>query len=332
MLALGRAVRRSSGVSGLLQLTDVAKSFRLRSGQRFQAVKGVSLEIEAGSTLGLVGESGCGKSTLARCVVGLHKPDSGSIAFAGQDLGALDRRSLQRVRRELTMVFQDPYASLNPRRRVGDIVAMPLDIHDICRGAERGRRVAELLERVGLSAEHAKRYPHEFSGGQRQRIGLARALVTGPRLVVLDEPVSALDVSVQAQILNLLMDLQADCELTLVCIAHDLGVVRHIARDVAVMYLGRIVEQASADELFARPLHHYSAGLLAAVPVPDPRVRRSEEALIRGDVTAATSTHTGCDFNPRCAFAQDKCRVVVPDLVESAAGHQVACHYPVTPP
>ena len=318
-------------MTALLELTDVTKSFRLSSGQRFHAVKGVSLALEAGSTLGLVGESGCGKSTLARCVVGLHQPDAGSIAFDGQDLGTLDRQALRRVRRDLTMVFQDPYASLNPRRRVGDIVAAPLDIHDICRGAERGRRVAEMLERVGLSAEHAKRYPHEFSGGQRQRIGLARALITGPRLVVLDEPVSALDVSVQAQILNLLMDLQAEFSLTLVFIAHDLGVVRHIARDVAVMYLGRIVEHAHADELFARPLHHYSAGLLAAVPVPDPSVRQSDQALIRGDVSAVASEHTGCDFSPRCAFAQERCRLVVPELIAADPAHQVACHYPTTP-
>ncbi len=316
-------------MSTLLELQGVSKSFRLSSGRRFHAVKDVSLQVESGATLGLVGESGCGKSTLARCIVGLHRPDGGSISFDGRDLGTLDRRSLRQVRRDLTMVFQDPYASLNPRRRVGDIVAAPLDIHDICRGADRSRRVAEMLDRVGLSPEHAKRYPHEFSGGQRQRIGLARALITRPRLVVLDEPVSALDVSVQAQILNLLMDLQAEFELTLVFIAHDLGVVRHIARDVAVMYLGRIVEQASADELFAMPLHHYSAGLLAAVPVPDPSSRSSDEALISGDVSAAAS-EGGCEFSPRCAFAREQCRLAVPDLVTAAAGHQVACHYPTT--
>ncbi len=319
-------------MSPLLELRGVEKSFKLSSGRRFQAVKGVSLEVEAGSTLGLVGESGCGKSTLARCVVGLHRPDAGSIAFDGQDLAGLNRGALRRVRRDLTMVFQDPYASLNPRRRVGDIVAAPLDIHDICRGAERSRLVSEMLERVGLSADHAKRYPHEFSGGQRQRIGLARALITRPRLVVLDEPVSALDVSVQAQILNLLTELQVEFELTLVFIAHDLGVVRHIARDVAVMYLGRIVEHANADELFGGPLHHYTTGLLAAVPIPDPSVRRSDEGLIRGDLTAAATPQGGCEFSPRCAFAQERCRLAVPDLTEAQAGHQVACHYPKTPP
>ncbi len=314
-------------MSPLLALHSVRKSFRLSSGQRNHAGKDVSLQGETGATLGLVGESGGGIATLARCIVGLHRPDGGSISFDGRDLGTLARRSLRQARRDLTMVFQDPYASLNPRRRVGDIVAAPLDIHDICRGADRTRRVAEILERVGLSPRHARRNPHEFSGGQRQRIGLARALTTRPRLVVLDEPVSALDVSVQAQILNLLMDLQAEFELTLVFIAHDLGVVRHIARDVAVMYLGRIVEQASADELFAMPLHHYSAGLLAAVRIPDPSTRSSEDALLSGDVPAP-APENGCEFSPRCTFARERCRLSVPALVAPEPGHQVACHYP----
>ena len=318
-------------MSAMLQLQDVHKSFALRTGQRLHAVKGVSLQVDAGVTLALVGESGCGKSTLARCIVGLHRPDSGTIRFDDQDLGSIGRRDLQRVRRDLTMVFQDPYASLNPRRRVEDIVAAPLDIHDICRGAERRRAVTDMLERVGLPAEHAKRYPHEFSGGQRQRIGLARALITRPRLVVLDEPVSALDVSVQAQILNLLTDLQRDLDLTLVFIAHDLGVVRHIARDVAVMYLGRIVEQAGADELFTRPRHHYTAGLLAAVPIPDPTVREDDDSLIRGDITTAADDHAGCDFCARCPAAHDRCRATVPELADagSGAGHVVACFDPV---
>ncbi|HEY6399150.1 MAG TPA: ATP-binding cassette domain-containing protein, partial [Solirubrobacteraceae bacterium] len=254
----------------LLECSGVSKSFRLRGGQHLRAVKDVSFEVQAGSTLGLVGESGCGKSTLARCIVGLHQPDSGTIRFDGRELTSMSRRELRGVRRELVMVFQDPFASLNPRRRVGDIVGTPLAIHRMCEGAERRRRVSEMLERVGLEPAHASRYPHEFSGGQRQRIGLARALVTGPKLVVCDEPVSALDVSVQAQILNLLGDLQADLDLTLVFIAHDLGVVRHIARDVAVMYLGRIIEQGDADGVFDNPVHHYTAGLLAAVPIPDP--------------------------------------------------------------
>jgi oligopeptide transport system ATP-binding protein len=317
-------------VSATLELRDVDKSFALRTGQRLHAVKGVSLHVEAGSTLALVGESGCGKSTLARCIVGLHKPDGGTVRFDDKDLGSLSRRDLQRVRRDLTMVFQDPYASLNPRRRVEDIVAAPLDIHDICRGAERRRSVAEMFDRVGLPAGHANRYPHEFSGGQRQRIGLARALITRPRLVVLDEPVSALDVSVQAQILNLLTDLQRDLDLTLVFIAHDLGVVRHIARDVAVMYLGRIVEQANADELFARPLHHYTAGLLAAVPIPDPTMRETDAGLIGGDISTTRGDHAGCDFYGRCPAGQEQCRATTPPLIEAAPDHSVACWSPVT--
>jgi oligopeptide/dipeptide ABC transporter ATP-binding protein len=316
-------------MSALLSLTGVSKSFKLRGGRQLRAVSDVSLEVPAGSTLGLVGESGCGKSTLARCIVGLHPLDGGTIVFDGQDLRTLDRRSMRNVRRELVMVFQDPFASLNPRRRVGDIVAAPLDIHDLCRGAERSRRVSEMLERVGLSASHAGRYPHEFSGGQRQRIGLARALITGPKLVICDEPVSALDVSVQAQILNLLSDLQADLDLTLVFIAHDLGVVRHIARDVAVMYLGRIVEQGDADALFSAPLHHYTAGLLAAVPVPDPSARLDDSAVLAGDVPSAARAPSGCDFHPRCPRADGRCRETIPALIELAPGREAACHHPL---
>ncbi len=316
-------------MSALLELQDVKMSFALRGGRRLQAVKGVSIEVEAGSTLGLVGESGCGKSTLARCIIGLHKPDSGTIRFNGEELEGLDRRSLRAVRRELTMVFQDPYASLNPRRTVADIVAAPLDIHDIGTRADRRKQVLETLERVGLSASHAKRYPHEFSGGQRQRIGLARALVTQPKLVVLDEPVSALDVSVQAQILNLLMDLQQELNLTLVLIAHDLGVVRHISQEIAVMYLGRIVEQAATDELFTNPRHHYSAGLLSAVPTPDPHLSGDDSALIRGDIANVGTELSGCDFCPRCPAAIDRCRELVPDLIDLTPGHLAACHKPV---
>ncbi|MDQ6817909.1 MAG: ATP-binding cassette domain-containing protein [Actinomycetota bacterium] len=313
----------------LLECSEVSKSFRLRGGRQLRAVKGVSFEVQAGSTLGLVGESGCGKSTLARCIVGLHQVDSGTIRFNGSELTSLGRRELRSVRRELVMVFQDPFASLNPRRRVGDIVGTPLDIHRICDGAERTRRVAEMLERVGLEAAHASRYPHEFSGGQRQRIGLARALVTEPKLVVCDEPVSALDVSVQAQILNLLCDLQADLELTLVFIAHDLGVVRHIARRVAVMYLGRIIEQSEADALFANPVHHYTAGLLAAVPIPDPASRQDDESVLRGDVPNPVRAPAGCDFHPRCPAADKLCRVDEPELREILPGHRGACHHPL---
>ncbi|MGH2843967.1 MAG: oligopeptide/dipeptide ABC transporter ATP-binding protein, partial [Solirubrobacteraceae bacterium] len=234
------------------------------------------------------------------------------------------------VRRDLVMVFQDPFASLNPRKRVEDIIAAPLDIHDLCRGPERARRVATILERVGLSPGHARRYPHEFSGGQRQRIGLARALITEPKLVVCDEPVSALDVSVQAQILNLLADLQEQLSLTLVFIAHDLGVVRHIAREVAVMYLGRVVEQCPADELFAGPLHPYSAGLLASVPVPDPSSRIDDAAVLAGDVPSTTAAVSGCAFHPRCQYADERCRAEIPDLRTLAAERLAACHHPLT--
>jgi oligopeptide transport system ATP-binding protein len=313
----------------LLECSEVSKSFRLRGGRHLRAVKGVSFEVQAGSALGLVGESGCGKSTLARCIVGLHRVDAGTIRFDGRELTAMSRRELRSARRELVMVFQDPFASLNPRRRVGDIVGTPLDIHRICAGSERTRRVAEMLERVGLEAAHASRYPHEFSGGQRQRIGLARALVTEPKLVVCDEPVSALDVSVQAQILNLLCDLQADLDLTLVFIAHDLGVVRHIAGRVAVMYLGRIIEQGDADALFANPVHHYTAGLLAAVPIPDPVSRQDDESVLRGDVPSPIRAPSGCDFHPRCPRADDICRVDEPELLEILPGRLAACHHPL---
>jgi len=262
-------------------------------------------------------------------VLGLQPVSRGSISFDGRDLTSLGRGDLRRMRRDLVMVFQDPYASLNPRRRVRDIVAAPLDIHGLARGPERERRVAEMLERVGLEPAHGSRYPHEFSGGQRQRIGLARALITAPKLVVCDEPVSALDVSVQAQILNLLSDLQQDLELTLVFIAHDLGVVRHISRRIAVMYLGRLVEEASADELFAAPRHPYTAGLLAAVPIPDPAVRADEADVIGGDVPSAVSAPTGCNFHPRCPHADARCRADDPALVDADDGRRVACHYPL---
>jgi oligopeptide transport system ATP-binding protein len=227
------------------------------------------------------------------------------------------------------MIFQDPFASLNPRRRVRDIIAAPLDIHGLARGAERGRRVAEMLERVGLEPAHAMRYPHEFSGGQRQRIGLARALITRPKLVICDEPVSALDVSVQAQILNLLSDLQADLDLTLLFIAHDLGVVRHISQRIAVMYLGRVVEQAATEDLFAAPRHPYTVGLLAAVPVPDPTARLDDAAVIGGDVPSPVAAPAGCGFHPRCPRADELCRVDDPVLRELDPGRLAACHHPV---
>jgi len=312
----------------LLELDGVGKDFALRGGRTLHAVQDVTLAVEPGETLGLVGESGCGKSTLARCIVGLHRPTAGSVRFDGEAVGA-GRRSRE-VRRDLTMIFQDPVASLNPRRRVLDIVADPLDIHGLARGAERRRRVLDMLELVGLDPGHAARYPHEFSGGQRQRIGIARALITRPRLVVCDEPVSALDVSIQAQILNLLASLRDELDLTLVFIAHDLGVVRHVSQRVAVMYLGRIVEIGGADELFAAPQHPYTAGLLAAVLVPDTSARRSDAEILAGDVPPASAAPpAGCSFHPRCPRAGESCATARPLLEPTPVGHLAACHYPL---
>jgi oligopeptide/dipeptide ABC transporter ATP-binding protein len=298
-------------------------------GQHLQAVDGVSLTVEEGETLGLVGESGCGKSTLARCIVRLHEPTAGTIRFDGQDITRLSPRKLRALRRDLVMVFQDPQASLNPRKRVDEIVGMPLRIHGMASGAALRARVGELLELVGLSPSHAQRYPHEFSGGQRQRIGLARALATNPRLVVCDEPVSALDVSIQAQILNLLRDLQRELRLTLVFIAHDLGVVRHVSDRVAVMYLGRIVEIAPVDQLYANPVHPYSEALLSAVPVPDPDVADAG-IILEGDVPSPIDPPSGCRFHPRCRYATDVCRAEDPPLTaDGGKPHPAACHHPL---
>jgi oligopeptide transport system ATP-binding protein len=313
----------------------VQKHFAIRGGltgrgQHLQAVDGVSLSVQEGETLGLVGESGCGKSTLARCIVRLHEPTAGTIRFDGQDITRLSARRLRSLRRDLVMVFQDPQASLNPRKRVDEIVGMPLRIHGMASGAALRTRVGELLELVGLSPSHAQRYPHEFSGGQRQRIGLARALATNPRLVVCDEPVSALDVSIQAQILNLLRDLQRELRLTLVFIAHDLGVVRHVSDRVAVMYLGRIVEIAPVDELYAHPVHPYSEALLSAVPVPDPDVLDSG-IVLEGDVPSPIDPPAGCRFHPRCRYATDICRVDDPPLTaDDGKPHPAACHHPLS--
>jgi len=314
----------------LLELHDLEMAFPLGRGRARRAVDGVSLTVDEHQTLGLVGESGCGKSTLARCIVGLNKPTGGQILFDGRDLASLSRKELHDVRRDVTMVFQDPFASLNPRRRIRDIVAAPLDVHGIAKGAERERLVNEMLERVGLEARYATRFLHEFSGGQRQRIGLARALITQPRLLICDEPVSGLDVSVQAQILNLLTRLQDELDLTLLFIAHDLGVVRHVSQRIAVMYLGRVVEGADADELFAHPRHPYTEALVAAVPVPDPRARPTDEEIIAGDVPGGVLAPGGCRFHPRCPRADDLCRRDDPALRElGAGGHRAACHHPL---
>ena len=326
----------SAGSDPLLEARDVVKHFPVRRGrlergprERVHAVDGVSLSVRAGETLGVVGESGCGKSTLGRCLVRLHELTSGTIAFDGVDISRLSRHAMRPHRRQLQMIFQDPYASLNPRRRVGQIVAEPLRIHGLGTRAEIRRRVSELLELVGLSADHVDRFPHEFSGGQRQRIGVARALALRPRLIVADEPVSALDVSIQAQVVNLLDDLQDELGLTYVFIAHDLGVVRHVSDRIAVMYLGVIVELGAADDVCASPRHRYTEALLSAVPVieTDP-ARRRGRIVLTGDVPSPIEPPSGCRFHPRCPHASDICRLEQPPLVDHGGGHLAACHHP----
>jgi oligopeptide/dipeptide ABC transporter ATP-binding protein len=321
----------------LLVVEDVKKHFPVTRGVIFQrqiasvkAVDGVSFTLNRGETLGIVGESGCGKSTLARCIVRLLDTTSGRIVFDGQDITKRHGRSLQALRRELMMVFQDPFASLNPRKRVGFIVGEALEVHKLGTPQEIKRRVQELLEVVGLSPEHYNRFPHEFSGGQRQRIGVARALAVNPKLIVCDEPVSALDVSVQAQILNLLTNLQDQFQLTYVFISHDLNVVRHIADQVAVMYLGKIVELARKEGLYAHPKHPYTGALLSAVPTPRPEVARTRRRVVlEGDVPSPLNPPEACRFHPRCPrFQQGTCDVFEPELIPRN-GNLAACHFPL---
>ena len=314
----------------LLQVRDLRKSFPVGGGgfgrrARLVAVDGVDLDVTSGETVGLVGESGCGKSTLARLALRLIEPDSGEIRFEDRDLRALGRRELRGMRRRMQIVFQDPFASLNPRMTAGETIAEGLRVHGLARGAERESRVAQLLEIVGLAPEHAGRYPHEFSGGQRQRIGIARALALEPRLIVADEPVSSLDVSIQAQILNLLLDLQRRFGLAYLFISHDLRVVRHLSRRVAVMYLGRIVEYGPADSLYGRPQHPYTEALLSAVPVPDPTTRH-RRIVLSGDVPSPIAPPPGCPFHPRCPKAIARCATERPALREIAPQHVTACH------
>src|SRR5215471_8586082 len=296
-----------------------------------KAVDEVSFSVERGETLGIVGESGCGKSTLARCVMRLLEITSGSIVFDGRDITKLSRSDMRPIRREMMMVFQDPYASLDGRKRVGFIVAEPLEVHGIGTDAERKRRVQELLEVVGLNPEHYNRFPHEFSGGQRQRIGIARALAVNPKLIVCDEPVSALDVSVQAQILNLLKDLQSQFGLTYVFIAHDLNVVRHISDRIMVMYLGKIAEIADGSTLYTEPKHPYTGALLSAVPIPDPALGRARKAIVlEGDVPNPINPPTACRFHPRCPrHHAGTCDVEEPQLRPFGPGHEAACHFPL---
>ena len=317
----------------LLQVKNLVKHFPIRSGMlqrvrdQVHAVDGVSFELEAGETLGVVGESGCGKSTTGRCILRLIEPSSGEVWFEGRNVTAMDKPSLRAVARDMQIIFQDPYASLNPRMTVGAIVGEGLVIHQLAANAkEIEDRVAKLLQTVGLSPDYMRRYPHEFSGGQRQRIGIARALAVSPKLIVCDEAVSALDVSIQAQVINLLEDLQARFNLTYLFIAHDLSVVEHISDRVAVMYLGRIVELASARDLYTQPLHPYTEALLSAMPVPDPQFKR-KRIMLQGDVPSPIRPPSGCHFHTRCPIAQKQlCSVESPALKQVSEGHWVACH------
>ena len=291
-----------------------------------RAVDNVSFDIKQGETLGLVGESGCGKTTTGRCILRLIEPTSGSVRFAGREVTTLPRKELRQLRREMQIVFQDPYSSLNPRLTVGSMLSEALAIHRLARGEKARERVAELLRLVGLHPDHARRYPHEFSGGQRQRIGVARALAVSPRLIVADEPVSALDVSIQAQIINLLRDLQRRMKLTYLFVAHDLSVVEHISDRVAVMYLGKIAELADSEVLYREPRHPYTLSLLSAIPVPDPTRRRSR-IVLKGDVPSPAQPPTGCRFHPRCFMAREICAREEPVLRQVSPGHWTACHF-----
>jgi oligopeptide/dipeptide ABC transporter ATP-binding protein len=305
----------------------VLRGFLRRRAGTVRAVDGVSFDLRAGETLGLVGESGSGKSTLARALLRLDPPTSGSVRFDGADLARLDAEALRSVRRHIQMIFQDSFASLNPRMRVGAIVREPLDVHGLGEAAARDALTVALLERVGLGARAGGLYPHELSGGQRQRVGIARALAAGPRLVVADEPISALDVSVQAQIVNLLEDLKEERGLTYLFVAHDLSMVRHVCDRVAVMYLGRLVESGSRDDVFGQPCHPYTRALIASIPVPDPERRATRAAPpLEGEVPSPAAPPPGCRFHTRCPFAVARCREEVPELRETAPGHQVACH------
>ena len=330
--ASGAASQAPDQAPDLLQVKGLTKYFPIKGGLlsrevgRVHAVDGVSLSIAAGETLGMVGESGCGKSTTGRCILRLIEPSAGEVRFNGQDVTAMNPQALREVRRDMQIIFQDPFASLNPRMSVEAIIGEALTIHKLTKSpSEYQARVVDLLETVGLNADHMRRFPHEFSGGQRQRIGIARALAVSPKLIVCDEPVSALDVSIQAQVINLLEDLQAERGLTYLFIAHDLSVVEHISNRVAVMYLGRVVEIAPSRDLYTRPKHPYTEALLSAVPIPDPKAKK-QRIVLTGDVPNPVNRPTGCHFHPRCPKATERCKVEEPVLKNVGTLHQAACH------
>ena len=316
----------------LLEVNDLKVHFTIGHGTRkkiLKAVDGVSFKLKQGETLGIVGESGCGKSTLGNSIIRLLDPKSGEILFEGQDLVKMNQKQLRSVRRDIQMIFQDPFSSLDPRMTVKEIIAEPLRTYQVCKKHELTQAVLKLMDSVGLPREYIDRYPHEFSGGQRQRIGIARALALKPKLIICDEPVSALDVSIQAQILNLLSDLQKEFGLTYIFIAHGLPTVQHISDRVAVMYLGKLVELADRNTLFEKPRHPYTEGLMSAVPIPDPDLRTEGIPLLDGDMPSPIKLPEGCHFHPRCKYCQDKCRKEEPFLQELETGNFVACHYPL---
>ncbi|MDF2726073.1 MAG: peptide transporter ATP-binding protein [Paenibacillus sp.] len=313
----------------LVSIRDLRKHFNIGKGRTLKAVSGVSFDIHQGETVGVVGESGCGKSTAGRTILRLYEPTSGEVRFNGANIYSLSASRMKALRRDMQMIFQDPYASLNPRMTISDIIGEAIDIHKLAgSGAERKKRIEELLDLVGLNPDHATRYPHEFSGGQRQRIGIARALAVNPKFIICDEPISALDVSIQAQVVNLLQDLQRKMGLTYLFIAHDLSMVKHISDRVAVMYLGKVVELATSEELYANPTHPYTKALLSAIPIPDPDVESKRERIVLGgDLPSPIDPPSGCHFRTRCPLASEKCAKVEPPLVQTKEGHWAACHY-----